>query len=158
MEKVLWSRPSPAQPAPDTYVRPSSGWVFKGGVGNRHEYALAERPRIEVGHHYVIALAWSPAKCSEGDKPEPAQWVGLGEGSTVPYDEGVIGRGEMEGRQQAAAARESGVTALAAVEGKLEEKLAGRSADALVAALKTAEPSQNRATAPAARSLRGTCS
>jgi hypothetical protein len=155
VDKVLWSRPDPAKPAPETYVRTSSGWSFHGDVTERTEFALHDRPRIEVGHQYVIALAWAGARCASGDEPEPAHWVGLGEGSTVPFDEGVIGQGEMEGVETTPPA----ATSRTASSEKLEEQLAGKGADALVSALRSAEPQmRDRAAAPAARGLADTCS
>ncbi|MET8332055.1 hypothetical protein ABZV38_40170, partial [Streptomyces sp. NPDC005181] len=80
------------------------------------------------------------AKCSPGDELESAQWHSLGEGAVVPYDNDAIGEGEMEGNAQSAA------EAARAAEGdghdRLEDQLAGKSADDLVAALKAATPTQ----------------
>ncbi|MFB6670056.1 hypothetical protein [Streptomyces parvus] len=159
VEKVLWSRSDPAQPAPATWQRSSSGWVFKeGDLDNRTEYALAERPRIELGHHYIIALAWRGATCSEGDPEEPARWVGLGEGSTVPYDDETIGQGEMEGGEQSAKEVAAALSGSGDPVPRLEDELAGKSADALVAALQAARPTvASRSEAPAARALASNC-
>ncbi|WP_411082104.1 hypothetical protein [Streptomyces sp. cmx-18-6] len=158
VEKVLWSRADAAQPAPASWPRNSSGWVFEGGdVGNRAEFALTERPRIELGHRYIIALAWQGAKCSEGDAEEPARWMGLGEGSTVPYDDDTIGKGEMEGEEQSAG-KAAAVSDSDDPEPRLEDELAGKDSDALVSALRAVRPAvADREKAPAARSLASTC-
>ncbi len=50
----------------------------------------------------MIALRWEPARCSEGDEPDAAGWVGLGSGSTLPFDEDTLGKGEFEGTERPA--------------------------------------------------------
>ncbi|MFF9915621.1 hypothetical protein [Streptomyces sp. NPDC013457] len=102
VDKILWSSPQAAAPAPQTFNRDSSGWVFKDA--DRAKFALHERPRVELGHTYVAALHWEPERCSEGDPTEPAHWVGLGAGSALPFDSGVINKGEYEGSVQEAPA------------------------------------------------------
>lgn len=115
------------------------GWTFKNGsVSNRTKIALENRPRVEVGHRYIMALAWAPAKCATGDKPESAHWVGLGEGSLLPFDHGIIGEGESEGRTQNAAPTErltGGVGGMS-----VEDAVAGKGADALKHKLQAVSP------------------
>ncbi|MFJ5850237.1 hypothetical protein [Streptomyces sp. NPDC092903] len=66
---------------------------------------------------------------------ENAQWRGLGEGSEVPFDGGILGEGELEGRTITAA------RALTAEPGDgLEDQVAGHGSDSLVQALKEATP------------------
>ncbi|MDX3433950.1 hypothetical protein PV664_34320 [Streptomyces sp. ME01-18a] len=140
VDKLLWSSPQPAAPAPQTYSRQSSGWVFQDTVDNRREFALHDRPRIEPGHSYIIALHWEPARCSEGDEPEPAQWVGLGAGSNLPFDDGVIGKGEFEGEVQPAPAPALGLTGAEVLDDPVAEVLAGQGQSALVNLLSQAIP------------------
>ncbi|MER5689889.1 hypothetical protein [Streptomyces sp. NPDC002205] len=140
IDKVLWSREGAPRSAPATWQRASLGWQFKGGdTRNRMKMVPADQPRVESGHRYILAIDWEEAKCSPGDEPEPAQWHTLGEGAVVPYDDDIIGNGEMAGRVQSA----ERAVQLAAEEGtavRLEDQLAGQGADELVAALREATP------------------
>ncbi|GAA2690420.1 hypothetical protein GCM10010400_64470 [Streptomyces aculeolatus] len=140
VDKVLWSRPDAPRPAPDVWEYSATGWQFlDGDTGNRTKMALVDQPRVETGHRYVMAITWEEARCSPGDVPEPAQWRGLGEGSEVPFDNGILGRGELEGHVRSAARHRS--AAHAADEGAtLEHQLAGRGEGALVEALNAATP------------------
>lgn len=164
VDRVLWSRDQPERPAPTSWERESSGWLFDGTPEDRTEFALADRPRIELGHHYILALAWAGDRCSAGDETVPAHWVSLGAGATLPYDDNVIDNGEFEGRPRtkdelSAAASRNVVRKLTDdAEAPLREELAGLDSDALLAVLQAAEPAaDDRGTAPAARSLKDTC-
>ncbi|MHC5260811.1 hypothetical protein ACYSUO_23255 [Streptomyces sp. UC4497] len=134
-DDVLWSRPGVSKAPPNSWQRPSVGWQFhEGDTDNRIKMVKADSPRIEVGHSYLIAIAWEDVSCSGN-----GQWRGLGEGSTLPYDGDVIGQGELEGRVQSAA------QALRAEAGEdpnrgLEEEMAGRTATDLVQELKAVQP------------------
>ncbi|MFJ6988658.1 MULTISPECIES: hypothetical protein [unclassified Streptomyces] len=137
VEKVLWSRPDASRPAPAVWAYDAVGWQFSDGdTDNRLRMALAEQPRVEPGHWYVMALAWEDAVCS-GEVAEPGQWRGLGEGSEVPFDGGVLGRGELEGRTVTPA---PALVAEPGEDGSLEREVAGQGADALVRALREAVP------------------
>jgi hypothetical protein len=145
VKQVLWSREGAPQPAPGSWDFQAAGAVFTDGQADRPTpMALHDRPRVEAGHQYVMAIAWEAAQCSPGDEPRPAGWVGLGEGSELPFDGGVIGQGESEGRTQSAdqarrlAAEEAGPAA------GIEEELAGADAAALTAKLKAATPGQRQ--------------
>jgi len=96
--KVVWSSKTAQQPAPQQFDWIAEGWLYKGsGPEARTETALADRPRLEMGHQYLMAVRWEPAHCGGEDSKVPAQWRGLGADSTVPFDEGVVGVGELEG-------------------------------------------------------------
>jgi hypothetical protein len=116
--------------------------------------ALVDQPRVEPGHTYVMAIRWEEARCSPGDAPEPARWRGLGEGSEVPFDKGVLGQGELEGRSRTAAQARS-VAREAEDETALEDQLAGRGEAAIAQALNAAEPQEPEAFGPVQPS--GTC-
>ncbi|MEU5155305.1 hypothetical protein [Glycomyces sp. NPDC021274] len=138
VSEVLWSRDGTLVAPPATWDYSAIGAQFtEGNTSEPFEMALHERPRVEVGHSYVMAIRWEPERCEDGES-EPAQWRGLGEGSEIPYDDGVLGNGELEGEiqspQQFAATEEN------VAFGGLEEQVAGQSADALVAELETATP------------------
>jgi hypothetical protein len=138
ISEVLWSREGAPMAAPTTWEYAAIGAQFiDGDTTAPLEMALHERPRVEVGHTYVMAIRWEVERCEEGET-EPAQWRGLGEGSEIPFDDAVLGNGELEGdiqsaQQFAAAAAEETVIGL-------EEQVAGQTVDALVSELEAATP------------------
>jgi hypothetical protein len=98
VDRVLWSRPGATKRPPRAFTWEADGWEFRSGdVSNRRESAIAGLPRLEVGHTYIHALAWEPPMCSTEDGRSPGAWFRPGSGSVLPYDQGTIGRGEMEG-------------------------------------------------------------
>ncbi|GAA3692062.1 hypothetical protein GCM10022224_067150 [Nonomuraea antimicrobica] len=144
VKEVLWSRDGAPHPAPQSWAYNASGFTFNDGdTSALSPVALEGRPRIEAGHQYILAIVWEDARCSEGDEPEPGRWLGLGEGSELPYDGDVIGQGEHEGRLQTV----EGARTLAGAAGPdvgIEEELVGQNAAALAATLKTATPGQRQ--------------
>ncbi|MBF8188531.1 hypothetical protein ITP53_22950 [Nonomuraea sp. K274] len=144
VKEVLWSRDGAPHPAPQSWVYNGAGFTFSDGdTSNFSPVALDERPRIEAGHQYILAIVWEDAHCSEGDKPEPGRWLGLGEGSELPYDGDVIGQGEYEGQIQTV----EGARTLAEDAGLdvgLEEEMVGEGAAALAAKLKVATPGERQ--------------
>ncbi|MBT2440912.1 hypothetical protein J7E93_12470 [Streptomyces sp. ISL-36] len=167
IDKVLWSRDGAARPAPKTWDYNAFGWQFTGGaVDAPRKMAMHERPRVEPGHSYIMAMVWEEARCAPGDAPEPARWRGLGEGSEIPYDAGIIGNGELEGRtHKTAKARKAPAPAQAsasaagvnAADAALEERLAGQAADLLAAELKAARPTAKKQFAASARAAADGC-
>ncbi|MET8346211.1 hypothetical protein [Streptomyces microflavus] len=138
IDRVVWSREGAVEPAPTEWKRASVGWQFsEGDTANRTKMAMEDQPRVEAGHRYILALDWEEATCSPGDEPEPAQWRTLGEGAVVPFDDQIIGRGEMEGRLQEPARAKA---ASAGPDTRLEDELAGRGIEELSTALKAARP------------------
>ncbi|MFH8702004.1 hypothetical protein [Streptomyces chartreusis] len=136
VDKILWSSPNPAHPAPsDTFSWTADGWSFQGE--ERTAFTMAGSPRYEPGHTYIEALKWEPEHRDEDDIT-PAQWVGLGEGSSLPYDGGVIGKGEYQGETVSASSFKSMEDDSA--QGSLEEQMAGKTASDLIAALNAARP------------------
>ena len=138
IEEVLWSREDAPVAAPSTWAYSALGWHFnEGDTTDVVEMALADFPRVEVGHQYVMAIRWQAAICDDDGEFTQAQWLGLGEGSEIPYDADTIGNGESEGTVQDAAAF------IAAAEDEpdqgVEELLAGQGADAIVSALEDAK-------------------
>lgn len=148
VRQVLWSRDGAPQPAPKSWDYNATGALFTDrNVEAATPMALEDRPRIETGHQYILAITWEPGRCSAGDVPEPARWMGLGEGSELPFDNGVIGEGEMEGQVQTVADARTLATE-AGVDAGLEEELAGSGAEALVAKLKAAPSGQRQQSEP----------
>ncbi|MFJ4011090.1 hypothetical protein [Streptomyces sp. NPDC090026] len=146
VDKVLWSRDGALKAAPKTWEYPTLGWQFKDDdLDNRQKMAMADSPRLEKGHSYIMAIMWEAAQCPEGDEKEPAGWFGLGEGSEIPYDNGIIGNGENEGStHKVSKAGRAPLSVAAATEDDpnagLEERLAGQSVTTLVAELEAAKP------------------
>jgi len=139
IEDVLWSREGAAKAAPATWDYPAAGWFFKDGdTTDPVEMALADFPRVEVGHQYVMAVRWEKSICTDDGEYVPAQWRGLGEGSQIPFDDDTLGNGESEGAVQDAEA--FAAAADTGLDQGVEELLAGQGADALVTALNSAIP------------------
>ncbi|MET9246167.1 hypothetical protein [Nonomuraea sp. NPDC003709] len=148
VKEVLWSREDAAQTAPKGWEYNASGWTFtEGNLNSPTVTAIYDRPRIEPGHQYILAIAWEGPHCAEDDAPEPAKWMGLGEGSELPFDGDVIGQGEMEGRAQSVAEART-LAADAGPDAGLEEEMAGNSADALAAKLKATPPGERQQFGP----------
>jgi hypothetical protein len=97
VDDTLWARNAEAE-APSTVRWSAGGWGFTADEpGIRHEMVEVGAPRIEVGHSYVIAIKWELPLYTQGPDKETAQWRGLGGGSVLPFDAGVVGNGEFEG-------------------------------------------------------------
>lgn len=141
VDRIVWSAGQPAHAAPEgTFTWGAGGWTFHGE--ERTVFTVADAPRYEVGHTYIEALKWEPAETEEGDEA-PAHWVGLGEGSSLPYDEGRIGNGEYQG-EKVTTARFRAAEEEPAEPASLEELMAGKGAQDLAAALDAAEPAPSR--------------
>ncbi|MFL9655506.1 hypothetical protein ACJ7VE_17520 [Streptomyces sp. PB17] len=85
-EKVLWSAAGPRREVGSEFDMTAPGWsVYRNG--KRVKGTAPEAPRLETGHTYVLALRW-----------DADQWVVLGEGAAVPFDDHVAGRGEWCGQ------------------------------------------------------------
>lgn len=142
VEEVLWSAESPAKAAPDTLDVTTIGWEFTDGdTDNRREMALDDQPRVEPGHTYIVAMRWKPAWCEPGDSDYiPANWSGLGSDSIIPYDDGVIGNGELEGTVRTAEQTRDAAPAANDPNFSLEDELTGKSANELKARLSDATP------------------
>ena len=137
VDEVLWSRPGASVAAPRKFMWKADGWVFRNGdLSDRVKMVGEDQPRIELGHTYIMAIQWQQARCTPGDYV-PAQWRGLGADSTLPYDAGVIGQGELEGRSQSV---EQARDRMQPADTSLEDQLLGRNAAALRQTLLNAQP------------------
>lgn len=70
--------------APGTVVRDD---------GSVSKLAVRSQPRLEIGNSYVLALVCEPSLSGGGPS-----WVTLGTGAVIPFEAGVLGNGESEGR------------------------------------------------------------
>ncbi|MFI6575032.1 hypothetical protein ACIBFB_04470 [Nocardiopsis sp. NPDC050513] len=98
---------------------------------------------MEVGHDYVIAIDWEEARCTPGDEPQPAMWMGLDNNSVVPADDGVVGNGESGGRVSSAQDRRNSPEPLLRGEGTFEGRMTGYTVGSLARELAQAEPHAN---------------
>ncbi len=114
--RVAWRSPSATQSAPSQLNMVMVG-THTTSDGEQIDVAMEGAPRLEVGHTYLAAVSYVPARCSAGDIPEPAHFELLGEDALVPFDKGVVGQGEMEGtvRTASAASAAQGEQALVSV-------------------------------------------
>lgn len=139
VDRVLWSRPDPDRPAPATLDWKAWGWRYEADPGDRTAIVGAGSPRIELGHSYLLAVAWEPARCSPGDPVQPAGWTGLGSASTVPFDHGIVGEGEFEGRVRNAAEAKADADP-SSPNFTFAQRMIGADGDQVAQALATARP------------------
>jgi len=140
VDKVLWSAPDAPQPAPTSLNLSAAGWIFNnhnGAVGER-KIALRDASRLEEGHTYIKAVEWMDDPCF--DDAKRGTWEGLGSGDTIPFDAGVLGTGEFEGRAQTLDQLGAKWRVNATEAHTLRGQIAGEPAAALVADLKAAAP------------------
>lgn len=130
VDRLLWSAPDSPQPAPSEVTAPAAGFLSNEGI--EQKFAIEDSSRLEVGHAYVLALEWLDDPCFED--PKLGQWAGLGSGGTIPFDAGVLGVGEFEGRTIAQD------EAVAVLGDGIRGQVVGKSADALIELLQTAAP------------------
>ncbi|MFJ8540774.1 hypothetical protein ACIRFH_01945 [Streptomyces sp. NPDC093586] len=86
-DDVLWSSKRSRQSLGEGFEMVAAGWQVFRGSDDRVKRTTAAAPRLEPGHTYLLALRWSAG-----------QWTVLGEGASVPFDHGTVGRGEWCGR------------------------------------------------------------
>ncbi|MFG3222482.1 hypothetical protein [Streptomyces sp. NPDC048185] len=86
--QVIWSRPG-APRLPGEVTLRAHGWytTFWGG---REEAAREGAPRLEPGHTYVVGLIGGRS----GDRSAAEL---IGDDAALPYDDGTLGLGELEG-------------------------------------------------------------
>lgn len=72
----------------------AAGWVAHSD-GSMSRLASSGRPRLEVGHTYVVALLAGQCDSREA---EPTAWSMLGSDGVIPADDDELGFGESEGR------------------------------------------------------------
>lgn len=139
---VLWSKPA-ARDLPNTLEQIAFGWKFgNGDVQDREKVGVNGASRMEVGHTYIMALQWTDARCSPGDKV-PAGWRGLGSASTLPYDNQIVGQGEMEGAVRTVKQARTAL-AIEPADDSVYALTLGKSADAVRNLLNTAPPAAQK--------------
>ncbi len=145
VDKVLWSAPDAPQPAPAILDLSAAGWVFNNNSTGEAKFALRHASRLEKGHTYVKAVEWIKDPCS--DNPKQGSWEALGSGDTIPFDAGVLGAGEFEGRVQTLDESKAKWRVSGATRG-VRAQMTGESVDTLVTNLKAASPRPERGYVP----------
>ncbi|NRQ36569.1 hypothetical protein HII36_32755 [Nonomuraea sp. NN258] len=139
VDKVLWSAPDTPQPAPATLLESVPGWVFNDNDGRgTRKFAIKNSSRVEVGHTYVKALEWEDDVCS--DDPAKGRWEGLGSGGVIPFDGGVLGVGEFEGRPRTLAEARASLRGVDPVLRGVREQTLGAPVSTLVEQVRVAAP------------------
>lgn len=89
VSEVKWKRPTTEILAPVRMTWSAGGWAFKGGTEKK--LVFADTPELQVGHHYLVAVAYTPVSVTgEGS----SEWIPLGGKAMLPFDSGVVGEGE----------------------------------------------------------------
>lgn len=81
---VYWQRGSGTAP-PGNFTMRAWGWLLDGN--SMQPFVVRGEPRLDVNHVYLLAMAHFATG-----------WAGLGSGAEVPFDGGIVGHGEWEGR------------------------------------------------------------
>ncbi len=95
VNKILYSRKG-SPPPPASFDTAVWGWSINKD-GSRQPMAMRGTSRHMVGHRYILAIRLFEPRCSEGDTPEPGGWGIIGSGASIPFDDGRLGQGELEG-------------------------------------------------------------
>lgn len=144
VKDVLWSRPNAPEAAPRSLDWQAVGWQFRNGdTADRVTMAVDDAPRLELGHTYVLAVVWDAGECGTNGKAR-GDWSGLGAGSVVPFDAGVIGNGELQGEIKDVSKTDTDRSAEASGGGPLEDLLAGHGARAIEESLANARTVHQR--------------
>ena len=141
--KTLWSSKSATAPAPSQLELTAAG-SRKSSDAEPQEVVMEGVPRLEVGHTYIAAVSLVEARCSPGDEPESAHYEPLGENALVPFDDGVIGAGEVEGVTVTAAQAAEQIEREPAIDRSVADLAVGRSAERLVGLVNQATPTRRK--------------
>ncbi|MER5883657.1 hypothetical protein ABT160_07495 [Streptomyces sp. NPDC001941] len=87
VDTTLWSAPKPRHTLGTDISVEAPGWRTSRTTQQRIDDTDGARPRLETGHTYLLALRWTGA-----------QWLPLGEGAVVPFDNHTVGNGEWCGQ------------------------------------------------------------
>lgn len=97
---VLWVHPEARRSPPKRFRYWALGWMWRDDPDNLVEPVSRESPRLEIGHRYVAAFFWTPRRCYRNDRGYPADWENLGADAVLPYDDEVLGVGELAGEHR----------------------------------------------------------
>ncbi|WP_405760534.1 hypothetical protein OG234_19750 [Streptomyces sp. NBC_01420] len=125
IDKVLWSR-NEAPNAPSTFETEIDGWQFHGD--RRNAVRMEGEPMMEVGKQYVLPVLYF----TKTKTVLNAGWSTLSPNSIIPYQEGILGKGDVIPSAQQA----DGDTKPADVRGSFS----GKEPAELVSALKSTPP------------------
>ena len=144
VDRVVWSSPNPARPAPKSFHWTAFGWLFKGDPSDpasRTEMSGADAPRLELGESYLMAIEWEPARCSPGTTrclPCGRAWEATPPSRsprTFSVPASCMGR-QVDGPSRAATLDPNDVNY------SLEDAVTGKRLDALTRRLRNAHPEE----------------
>ncbi|WP_307790481.1 hypothetical protein [Streptomyces actuosus] len=120
VDDVLWSARKPRHPMGRSFDMTAPGRQVSRGTGERIKRTATDAPRLESGHTYVLALRWT------GE-----EWIVLGEGAAVPFDDRTGDQGEWCGRVLSKEDVASGERFSRSDDHSLEKALLGRNEQAV---------------------------
>lgn len=92
--ETVWTSEGAKHELPKEIHYVSTGWALKNGdLTESPKLAEDDTPRFEVGHTYVMALEYD--ECAES---ETYRWRGLSSDSNIPFDDEILGNGELAGK------------------------------------------------------------
>jgi hypothetical protein len=134
VDEVVWSAEDPRMEVPrGPFQWEAWGWAFQDG--EKIPMAGHDQPRVEVGNSYVMVLLWEE-EIPDESSPVPARWVSLGADSVIPYENGEMGVGELEGIQRATPLKVPDTDP----DYSLEDEMAGERVVELARVLQSTEP------------------
>jgi hypothetical protein len=89
VKKVLWSRSGTPALAPTSMTWTSGGWVFQGTM--EQPLRRDSVPWLIPGHTYLVPITFTALSPNSSER---ATWIPLGSENAMPFDGGVVGRGE----------------------------------------------------------------
>jgi len=141
VNRVLYSRIG-APKFPNEFKMNVAGWALTEDGGRLPLVFARGASRLEPGHRYVAALIFLEPRCNADDGMDPGGWTTIGSFGALPLEDGVLGRGELEGRAHETEAEPGSI--LAAV------RTSGLTISGLITSLE-ASPPESRATQPGER-------
>ena len=118
---VLWSsRRHAGRDIGKGFELTAPGWKTYRSGGTRAKRTAADRPRLETGHTYLLALRYDEGRLAV-----------LGEGAAVPFDHHTVGQGEWCGRTVDPGTLARGENFSRRDDNPLEETTLGKNEDAV---------------------------
>lgn len=90
VDEVFWSRPGTTEPSPTAVTWTSGGWIFHGK--HEKEIQVDDTAWLKPGRDYLVPISYT--SLSPGGE-YAASWIPLGSKNTMPFDDNVIGRGDI---------------------------------------------------------------
>jgi hypothetical protein len=90
----VWTRPTLVRSRllPTSISLAAGGWVVHDG--KRKPFESGNRPRLEIGRHYLAAIAYADPSLAGGDGSGPMEWLAF---ALLSLDDGVVGEAASSG-------------------------------------------------------------